>query len=414
MSPTRQVLLFTLARRYVWKQKHKNLVYKLSRLACYSITAGTTILLLVLFSFHGMKRYLSDLFFQESPILKIEPACGKTFHMPQGLRAQLEALPQVQAIIEVLEDVCLVQNHTNQMYTTIRGVSDNFHQDPSLAAYSPMQSAFVQQKQEPYPAIIDQQLMQNLSIPSQPGEFLKIYYPTPHNAHMPFIQPYRKISIQIADYFTKRSKYQEQAILVPIGCLEQLTNKKNRRSRLDITLNDHGHGLKPVQNAIAKYLPEGLTVTNRDEDSNNRNKAIAIEHLSVYIIFALVLFLSFLHLLLMLYMLVLEKKDHIKTLCALGMEPAHVGCLFFYSGLLITTEGTAYGAVISYLVSKLQQKWALVTLYQWQHTTIPYPLEPSSADFAYTILINMALALLTSIPPAILAKKITRESPTSL
>ena len=414
MSPTRQILLFFLARRYVWKQKHKNLVYKLSRLACYSIAAGTTILLLVLFSFRGMKSYLGNLFHQESPILKIESTYGKTFHMPQGLIDQLGALPQVQAIIEVLEDVCLVQNHTNQVYTTIKGVSDNFHQDPSFAAYRPIQPAFVQQKQEPYPAIIDQQLMKNLSIPSHPGKFLKIYYPTPHHAHIPLVPPYRKINIQIADYFNKHTKYQEQTILVPIGCLEQLTNKKNRRSRLEITLNDHDHDLKSIQNTIAKYLPEELTITNRDADGSSRNKAIAIEHLSVYMIFALVLFLSFLHLLLMLYMLVWEKQGHIKTLCALGMKPAHIGRLFFYSGLLITIEGTAYGTILSYLISKLQQKWALITLYQWQHATVPYPLELGSTDFICTILINIALALLISIPPAILAKKLTRRSTTFL
>ena len=414
MSPKRQILLLFLARRYVWKQKHKNLVYKLSRLACYSIAAGTAILLLVLFSFRGMKSYLNDLFYQNSPILKIEPTCGKTFLMPQGLRAQLEALPQVQTIIEVLEDVCLVQNHTNQVYTTIKGVSDNFHQDPSFAAYRPIQPAFVQQKQEPYPAIIDQQLMKNLSIPSQPGKFLKIYYPTPHHAHIPLVPPYRKINIQIVDYFNTHAKHQEQIILVPIGCLEQLTDKKNRRSRLEITLNHNDHDLKPIQNTIAKYLPESLTITNRDADNNNRNKAIAIEHLSVYMIFALVLFLSFLHLLLMLYMLVLEKQDHIKTLCALGMEPAHIGRLFFYSGLLITIEGTVYGTILSYLISRMQQKWALITLYRWQHATIPYPLELSGTDFVCTILINMALALLISIPPAILAQKLTRKSPTSL
>ena len=405
-----QSLLFTMAKRYAWNQKPKTLLYKLSRLACYSITLGIAILLLVLFSLNGMELWLSSLFYKHKSTLNIAPKQGKTFASNPKLKQTLKQIPQILDIVEILEETCLVRLNGKQCLATIKGVSANFMQDDLFKEHPWIKIHFLQKKKAPYQAIMANPLCQDLAlnIENYPT-VVDLFYPKSNAIHTNWLQPpYRKSSIIITDSFAQDASNPTKSIIAPLNCVEKLTHSYGKRSFWEISLIKNVPSLKTLQDQIQQYLPDNLTISNQHEKHCARQKAIAIERLSVYFIFILVLFLALLHLLLMLCMLILEKKQSIKTLYFLGLTPQQIGYIFWYSGILITLEGTLYGTILAYILGVLQQKVGLLTLHKIHGQTIIYPIAMHGQDFLYTISLTIVLGILTGIWPAFQAKKLTK------
>ncbi|AXI24443.1 FtsX-like permease family [Cardinium endosymbiont of Sogatella furcifera] len=395
---------FFLARRYVKKHGHTTLIYRLSRLSCYSMALGSAILVLILSTMNGMEKVLSNLFDTYTPALKIEPKIGQTFICDAELKGHIINLSGVADIVEVLEATALVRLHRQQAIVTFKGVSNNFTASDFYRNATWMDGVTFLRDGSP-------QAIAGILI----GQFLQW---TPHSNRVEVFypkqggyllcKPYKRMTLAVHGLFSIARKIDGQYIIAPMDFVEALTGGRHQRTHWEVVLEETAD-LATIQARIQQVLPDGYSVTHRDEQNVPRRRAIFIERLSVCFIFALVLLLAALHIFFMLCMLIVHKQKDIAMLAALGATPGQIGKLICYNGLLVSLEGMLYGLIIGWGLGFLQQKFGIITLTRVR-SRIPYPIEMHGVDCLYTAMITTVFSMLATLWPVKCAMQLARKS----
>jgi lipoprotein-releasing system permease protein len=111
--------------------------------------------------------------------------------------------------------------------------------------------------------------------------------------------------------------------------------------------------------------------------------------------------------------LVNEKSKNIAILKTLGLSSKEIGSIFFISGLLITTVGSAFGAVIGLLMSYNVNKIRLwlegvldANLFDQNVYMLSYlPAQVEIWNVVTIVLMTILISIFASIFPAIRASK---------
>lgn len=401
---------FFIARRYAQKHVKQTLVYRLSRLSCYSTALATTILLLILSTMNGMESLFSSLFYSYTAALRIETKVGKGFVNDNELKESIRHISNVMDVVDVLEETTLVQLNGQQAIVIIKGISDNFiASDCYKNSIRIDATSFFNPIGNRYQAIMGVNIGKFLQLDAGgKGNILEVFYPKrnilPHGLN----QHYKCKELEVIGLFSIEHKIDSKYIIAPIRFLESLINGQNQRSYWEIVLKDET-GTARTQKDIQKILPQQLKINNRYQQNERKSRAILIERLSVYFIFSLVLFLTSFHVFFMLCMLILEKKKDIATLSSFGTTPTQIGKLFFYNGLLVSLEGILYGLCTAFTLGFLQQKLQIVNLAKLRTTgSIPYPIEMHGSDFLYTAILTIAVGIFASLWPVKRAIELTK------
>jgi lipoprotein-releasing system permease protein len=107
-------------------------------------------------------------------------------------------------------------------------------------------------------------------------------------------------------------------------------------------------------------------------------------------------------------MLVIEKKDNLKTLSALGAKEHQVRNIFFFGGLLINIIGLFLGLLLGYGICFLQQQVGFIEM---QNSTVNFfPILFKSADFVLILSITLLIGSLAAyLPSQFLTKRIIKS-----
>jgi lipoprotein-releasing system permease protein len=106
-------------------------------------------------------------------------------------------------------------------------------------------------------------------------------------------------------------------------------------------------------------------------------------------------------------MLVIEKKDNLSTLSALGAKVGQLQQIFFYEGLLINFIGLLLGLLIGYGVCYLQLTFGLIRM---ENSTVAFfPIGFKIEDLLLILGITMSIGTLAAyLPSRFLIKKIIK------
>ncbi|CCM10562.1 Putative uncharacterized protein [Cardinium endosymbiont cEper1 of Encarsia pergandiella] len=395
---------FFIAKRYVKKQSKITLIYRLSRLACYSMVLSTAILLLVLATMNGMQKLLSALFYTYTPALKIECQTGKTFLSNKELKKQIMDVAGVTDIVEVLEVTALMRLLDHQAIVTIKGVSNNFTISDFYKNSKRMDGvAFLGDDRAK--AIAGIGVAQFVQWTTHNNK-VEVFYPNQNGHHLN--KPYKRTTLEIDGLFSIAPSIDCKYIIAPIRFVEGLTNGLKKRTHWEVVIEATSE-VQNMQINIEKLLPNGYKVTNQTEQNATRRRAIFIERLSVCFIFALVLLLASLHIFFMLCMSILQKQKNIAILVSLGATPREIGKIFFYNGMLVALKGILYGLMLGWGLSFLQQKFGIVTFTKTSHR-VAYPVEIHAFDCVYTTIVTILFSLLATLWPVKRAIQLAKKS----
>ncbi|MGI2298961.1 ABC transporter permease [Candidatus Cardinium hertigii] len=394
---------FFIAKRYVKKQGKITLIYRLSRLACYSMVLGTAILLLVLATMNGMQKLLSALFYTYTPVLKIEHQTRKTFLSDKEIKKQIMYVPGVTDIVEVLEVTALIRLLDQQAIVTIKGVSNNFTVSDFYKNCKRMDGvAFLTNERPKATAGIG--VAQFLKWTTHNNK-VEVFYPKQDSHHLN--KPYKRTTLEIDGLFSIAPPIDGKYIIAPIRFVEGLTNGLNKRTHWEVVIHPTAE-VRNTQINIEKLLPHGYKATNQAEQNATRRRAIFIEQLSVCFIFALVLLLASLHIFFMLCMSILQKQKDIAILISLGATPGDIGKIFLYNGMLVALKGILYGLMLGGGLGFLQQKFGIVTFTTVSHK-VAYPVAIHAFDFLYTAMLTTLFSLLATLWPVKRAMQLAKN-----
>ncbi|MCF7922899.1 MAG: FtsX-like permease family protein [Candidatus Marinimicrobia bacterium] len=168
----------------------------------------------------------------------------------------------------------------------------------------------------------------------------------------------------------------------------------------DISLTDG------VMEQIDQILPYShLSISWRDRHQTLFNW-MKTQQLPIFVIFSLIMIVAVVNIASTLILIIMEKRTEIGTLRALGTSRKRIRCIFGLEGLMMGLLGTAFGIILSVILSWVQTTFGIISLpsdvYFMDKVSILIGVEDVIAISGGVIL----LAILSSLIPAMQASSL--------
>jgi lipoprotein-releasing system permease protein len=159
-----------------------------------------------------------------------------------------------------------------------------------------------------------------------------------------------------------------------------------------------GADVSQVMENVKKALGNSFKVQDRMEQQASLYKMFKSEKWASYAILTFILLIAAFNALGSLTMLVIEKKEDIRTLSGMGANHSTIRNIFFTNGFLISAIGAFAGLIIGVVLVYLQETFGLITM---QGAIVEsYPVKLMLNDVLLVAATALGLGLLTGIYPA--------------
>ncbi len=396
-----------IARRYFFSRRKKNFINFLTYISVFIIAICCAALIVVLSVFNGLEELLRSLNNSFDPELKITLVKGKSFEWNEEKRRQLEETPGVEFLTEVIEDYAYIKYRDAEMVVTMKGVSDQFI-DEHRIDQAIVQGDLKLTEGEVNYAIVGQGVQYYLSIwPGDDMNALQVHYiKDVKQGRLDPSRLYSRKSILPSAVFSIQKYFDENYIFVPVRFAEELLDYENKRTSLEIKLRE-GTDTEDAQEMISGILGDDFQVLNSEEQHADLYKLLKIEKLFVFISLVLIMGVGSINILFVLSMLAIEKKRDIAVLFSMGATTKTIRRIFLKEGVIISLAGAGIGLVLGALIVILQQEIGLVSMGMETAVQSNYPVKMRAWDFIQIGISIMAITILVSYRPAIIATRYT-------
>ena len=135
-------------------------------------------------------------------------------------------------------------------------------------------------------------------------------------------------------------------------------------------------------------------IQTREQLNSVFYKMLNTENLVSYLVFTLILIIALFNVIGAILMMIIDKKDNLKTLFHLGSPIREIRKIFVLQGFLLTVYGLIIGLIIAIPFVLLQKKFGFIMITQ----SLAYPVE-----FHFT---NVLIVVITIVVLGFLAAKI--------
>ncbi len=163
--------------------------------------------------------------------------------------------------------------------------------------------------------------------------------------------------------------------------------------------------VQTVQEQLQNLLGTGYTVQTRYEQNRSLYSIMQMEKWVIYAILSLILVVAAFNMIGALTMLVLEKREDINVLHAIGAPRSFIKRIFLTEGLLLAGIGGGIGMVLAFGIAVAQQKFNLIPLQGDSFLISYFPVKINPWDFLLVGTTVLVIALLAAYIPARKAAK---------
>lgn len=378
---------FYIARRYLFSKKSTNVINIISGISVVGVAVATMALVVTLSVFNGFHDLVANLFTRFDPQIQVVPAKGKTAPADDPVLDSIRRMPQVDVATECVEDRALAMYNGRQAMITLKGVDDNFKELTNITDILYGNGDFSLRAANLQYGTVGIRLAETLGMSADWDGFLKIYAPKREgqldmgNPMDGFVED-SLISPGVV-FMVKQAKYDKGHVIAPIAFARNLFGQQGMLSSLELRLKA-GSDLDAVKAEMKKVAGSKYKVLDRFEQQEDTFKIMKIEKLIAYIFLTFILVVACFNIIGSLSMLIIDKKDDVKTLRNLGADDKTISRIFLFEGRLISLVGAVAGIAVGLLLCWLQQAYGLVALGQSSGTFIveAYPVSVHPEDIA--------------------------------
>lgn len=330
----------------------------ITSIAVFAVTIATCALFIILSVFSGLEKMNIEFFSSANADLKISPVKGKTLPDTEHIVQILDADGRIAAYSKTIEEKVSIEFDDKQDIAYIKGVDENYtkiigidtavvhgHYFDFKSPYEILSSEGVARRLQMY---IDGPYTARLRIP-KPGKGL---IKTEEEAFNTALADPIGIVI-ISDQFDKY-------IFSPLELTRELLELSDGQAyAMEIKLKSQ-EDANTVKNALQKELGPDLVVQTRQDMDATFLKVMNMENLIIYLIFTLVIIIASFNLAGAIIIIIIDKKEQIKTMWSFGMRISQIKKVFFQTGLLITGFSLLFGLILGTVIGSLQNTYHLV------------------------------------------------------
>ncbi|AYO58133.1 permease [Chryseobacterium sp. 6424] len=342
-----------IATRYLLAKKGSTAVTFITWLAAIAMMVAVTAMFIIISVFSGLEDLNRDLIANLHADVTVKSASGKTLRNLGETEKILLAEPEIAHFSKVIEEKVYLNFRGNGDIANLRGV------DSAYIFVNPIdQNIFYGS----YPSfkysnevLLENKLDNRLRIPvGESSEVASLMMPKRGTGIISKEEDiFNKRDIYVSGVFPGNDQL-DNTIISPIELTWELLELPKKSAYQIVIKLKNPEAADTVKAKLAKKLGTDYLLTTKSEENAAFWKMINTEKLFIYLIFALVIFITTFNLAGAIIILQLDKKEQAKSLISLGLSLKSLRYIYFYTGILIVIFGLLSGLVLGTTISYFQ------------------------------------------------------------
>jgi len=347
-------IAFYIASRYLLSKKGSTAVTFITWLAAVAMSVAVAAMFVIISVFSGLEDFNKTLISNLHADLTVKSTSGKTLKDFDKIKSILKNNKKITSFSRLIEEKTYINYNGKGDVAFLRGV------DSAYTKVNPVDKSIFFGR---YPSfeytnevIMEHTLVQRIGVPVDSQlDFSTIFMPKPGTGIINKEEDiYNKKEIVVTGVFPGNEQLNNY-IIAPVELAEELLNlPKNSAYQIVIKLKNP-ELTDSVKQELIKKLGKGVEIKTKQEENAAFWKMINTEKLFIYLIFALVIFITTFNLAGAIIILQLDKKEQAKSLISLGFPLKHLRMTYFYTGILIVFLGIVSGLIFGTALCFFQQ-----------------------------------------------------------
>ena len=394
-------LEFFIASRYAASfRKRRNIINVISLISVIAIAGATMALVVMLSIFNGIEGLVVSMLNTFDTSLKIEPVEGKHFPSDSTIIIQLENLPGVVQVVEVIEDNALAEYNGRQHIVRVKGVSNNFNTLSSLDSMI-IEGKFLLEEGDLNYAVLGGGVWYTLGVNIR--DFLTqltLIAPRRTSGNAMNINSFNYEFIIPSGVFVIQQELDEKYIFVPLRFAQTLFEYDSLRTAYEVWTATDAAAAK-IKQRVKNIMGDDFRVLDRYEQQKTLYKIMKSEKWAVFLILTFIVLISAFNMISSIALLILDKQKDMYILNAMGNPVSRIRRIFLWQGLLQSATGAVIGIVIGLIVCFLQSTFGLISLDAEGGSFVVqyYPVAVQWLDIVLVLATIMFIGLITSLIP---------------
>ncbi len=370
-----------------------NAINIITLIATLGVIVSTIALFVVLSVFSGLKNFSLSFIRIADPDLKVSAVKGKSFLFNDAIEKAL-VNEKIANYSKVIEERAFFNYRDKSHIAVIKGVDSNylFVNRIDTAVYFGEWVNYTAK----HTVVVGSGISNILSVGAYDFlDPLKIFVPKPGKGYITNPKTaFKSLKTQPIGIYKLTDDLDKKYVFANLSLTEDLLDyKPNQITGIEIKLSDDDYS-KEVQNQLQTKLGDQYRVQTREQLNSVFYKMLNTENLASYLVFTLILIIALFNVIGAIVMMIIDKRNNLKTLFHLGADIREIRKIFVLQGFLLTLFGLVIGLLIAIPFVLLQKKYGLIMITK----NLAYPVE-----FHFT---NVLVVVLTIVILGYLAAKI--------
>jgi lipoprotein-releasing system permease protein len=402
------MMKFLFAWRYFKAKKSTNAINVISWISIVAMVIGTASLILVLSVFNGFEGLVKSLYSSFYPPIRISSQTGKTVSLTAAQLARIRSVKGVSHVSLVVEEKALLQNRSAeedsvdfQSIIYIKGVDTAYSAVSDVAGH--MVEGEFKTGDADHPLLVLGAGIQNAVGVRADRNIRPLIIYLPRKGVNDLSDPMRSLSseaVNTSGSFVIQQDFDNKYAITNLDFVKRMLGMdENTFSAAELSVAANTDPDR-ARDEIRKLLGKDYLVQNRFEQNASLFSVMQVEKWFIYAILSLILVVAAFNMIGALTMLVLEKKQDISVLHALGANRRFIQGIFVSEGLLLALIGGGVGMLFAFVLGLLQIRFHLIPLQGSTFMIDYFPVKMVATDFILVSLTVLVIALLAAWIPA--------------
>lgn len=360
--------IYRLAVRYFFSKDSKTIVNRINGFAFLMIVAASSVLLIVLSAFAGLKDFGLAYTSSFDPDLKIVPETGSYFILKDEGLGKIRSIGFVKEASPVIEEKVVLSNELNSGATILKGVDSDYH---LLGVLDSLSLIGVFSPSKDNSLYLGADLASSLEVVmSEDFSLLATAAKKKTNSLFSFT-PFNSTKLEIEGIYQISLDIEKKYAFAPIKTVASLIGVgENSYTSIEVVTNGFVSKVS-LSKEVKGLFGSNVVVLDKQDLNPALYKMLNTENLAVYLIFSLVALIAMFNLVGSLTIMMVEKKKDLRILKSLGGKEGDFNKIFFALGVFTSTFGAFLGIILAWVAVVVQNSYSLVLV---PGTSLPYPI----------------------------------------
>lgn len=354
-----------IARRYLFSRKSHHAINIISGISVAGVAIATMAMVCTLSVFNGFRDLVAGLFTAFDPQLRVTLTEGTSVSQDDEALQRLRKHPDVKVYTPVMEGQALVVQDRRQQVVTVMGVADNFPEQASINNILYGDGSFCLHADVLEYGVLGLRLAARLGLSASFPDPLQVYAPK-RGERVNMANPlssfnHDELQSPGVVFNVQQSRYDDNYIITSLGFAQRLFDQRGRITSVELRLRD-GVSLSSAKRELRQLLGARFQVQDRFEQQADVFRIMRIEKLISFVFLTFILLIACFNIIGSLSMLMIDKRQDVRTLRSLGATDGQVCDIFMLEGRMISLAGAAVGLLLGLALCWLQQEFGLISM----------------------------------------------------